>query len=277
MAAWRYGDQFGQRRRKYFAYTAGALVVGGAVIAGGIQVGLFAGAGVNLFNVANFARNVIWSRRTVAHVPTPEGRARVARGQLQSVRVTRARGGVPVLQFDRKLSPGETLETASGMPWWRFDGSPRGRRRLMRGMTIEIPLADSAPALSALLPAINAHGGSRKTVADAVQLLDTRGTYGLLHDLTTAGTTLRWYASETGQLARFPRELRLALEMATHEDQERAAMEGELAALEERWREAEEIAAIADDMFLPRSITDWVSHAHELPQDPAPVERGTIR
>lgn len=39
---------------------------------------------------------------------------------------------------------------------------------------------------------------------------------------------------------------RLALEMAVHEESERRAMEGELAALESAWREAEEIARIAD-------------------------------
>ena len=38
----------------------------------------------------------------------------------------------------------------------------------------------------------------------------------------------------------------LALEMALHEETERRAMEGELAALTEMWRQAEEIAAIAD-------------------------------
>jgi hypothetical protein len=42
---------------------------------------------------------------------------------------------------------------------------------------------------------------------------------------------------------------RLALEMAVHEESERRALEGELALLAEEWKEAEEIAAIADDMF----------------------------
>jgi len=40
----------------------------------------------------------------------------------------------------------------------------------------------------------------------------------------------------------------LALEMALHEEQERRALEGELHALEAAWREAEEIAAIADGL-----------------------------
>jgi hypothetical protein len=41
---------------------------------------------------------------------------------------------------------------------------------------------------------------------------------------------------------------RLALEMAANEDVERRALDGELAELEAAWREAEEIAAIADQL-----------------------------
>ena len=43
---------------------------------------------------------------------------------------------------------------------------------------------------------------------------------------------------------------RIALEIAVNEDAERSAMQGELAALEAAWRDAEEIAAIADEMFV---------------------------
>jgi hypothetical protein len=52
---------------------------------------------------------------------------------------------------------------------------------------------------------------------------------------------------------------RVALEMAAHEDAERRALEGELAQLEEAWREAEEVAAIADAMFLPAEVEDGVA------------------
>ena len=48
-----------------------------------------------------------------------------------------------------------------------------------------------------------------------------------------------------------PRPTRLALEMALHEEQERRALEGELWILEQAWKEAEEIAAIADNLLLP--------------------------
>jgi hypothetical protein len=55
-----------------------------------------------------------------------------------------------------------------------------------------------------------------------------------------------------------PRD-RLALEMALHEESERRAMDGELAALELAWAEAEQIAKIADDMFLPASIDEQLN------------------
>jgi hypothetical protein len=43
--------------------------------------------------------------------------------------------------------------------------------------------------------------------------------------------------------------------MASHEETERRALEGELKQLEATWREAEEIAGISDEMFLPQGIS----------------------
>jgi hypothetical protein len=51
-------------------------------------------------------------------------------------------------------------------------------------------------------------------------------------------------------------EPRLALEMALHESTERAVLDGELGALEDAWREADEIAAIADNLLVPPGITE---------------------
>jgi hypothetical protein len=53
-----------------------------------------------------------------------------------------------------------------------------------------------------------------------------------------------------------PQQHRLALEMALHEEAERRAIQGELDGLERAWREAEEIAGIADSMFLPESVDE---------------------
>ena len=51
-----------------------------------------------------------------------------------------------------------------------------------------------------------------------------------------------------------PLEMRIALEMICHEDQERRALEGELHELEAMWRDAERIASIADNLLLPSSV-----------------------
>jgi hypothetical protein len=51
-----------------------------------------------------------------------------------------------------------------------------------------------------------------------------------------------------GALLHLPRVYRLALEMSLHERSEQYALEQEMAALERDWREAEEIAAIADHL-----------------------------
>ena len=52
-----------------------------------------------------------------------------------------------------------------------------------------------------------------------------------------------------GAIHRLPGTHRLALEMALHESSEQEALEGDLAPLEKAWREAEEIAAIADNLL----------------------------
>ena len=56
-----------------------------------------------------------------------------------------------------------------------------------------------------------------------------------------------------------PAPLRFALEMATHEENERRAMQGELAKLEEEWRRAEEIAAFADALAVPPAVNRRVA------------------
>ena len=63
-------------------------------------------------------------------------------------------------------------------------------------------------------------------------------------------------SSET-PLYRLPAEDRLALEMATNEDVERRALQGELTELKEAWKEAEEIAAIADNLLVSDAFEEF--------------------
>ena len=61
-----------------------------------------------------------------------------------------------------------------------------------------------------------------------------------------------------GAMSLLPVE-RLALEMAVHEEAERRALEGELSRLADEWKEAEEIAAIADNLFVTPDADAWIS------------------
>ncbi|MYH08770.1 MAG: hypothetical protein F4143_01135 [Gemmatimonadales bacterium] len=73
-----------------------------------------------------------------------------------------------------------------------------------------------------------------------------------------------------GTLAGLKVDVRLAVEMATHEQAEREALEGELKELEARWREAEEIARIADNLLVPESVDGFIaSERSQIDDDPA--------
>jgi hypothetical protein len=88
---------------------------------------------------------------------------------------------------------------------------------------------------------IEAAGGAESFFRRAAQRVDRHEAYAL-------------FRPYDHRVQKSPPELRLAIEMAAHEETERRALEGELAALEADWREAEEIAAIADDLLLPPSL-----------------------
>lgn len=128
--------------------------------------------------------------------------------------------------------------------------------------------ADAMRAASQILAFVNGAGGSRRTVAGALGLLDvpasltaaSRSTFADLARATQRSEyRARWAGEPIGSLGELRPELRLALEMAAHEEQERRAMDGELAELERAWRTAEEIAAIADDLLLPASMDDQLA------------------
>jgi hypothetical protein len=64
-------------------------------------------------------------------------------------------------------------------------------------------------------------------------------------------------SEEQTPLFRLPAVDRLALEMAANEDIERRAMRGELDALETAWKDAEEIATIADELFADNVLDEF--------------------
>ncbi|MGZ8493517.1 MAG: hypothetical protein ACXWZS_15060, partial [Gemmatirosa sp.] len=105
-------------------------------------------------------------------------------------------------------------------------------------------------ALGMLLARANAWGASSGQVREAVHAIDERGdALGWLHAAarrsSRPGGRVMAEWRRVGAFALTPVE-RLAVEMALHEEQERRVLEGELELLAEAWRDAEEIAGIAD-------------------------------
>ena len=118
---------------------------------------------------------------------------------------------------------------------------------------------DAVRAAGALLPRLNSGGGSAEQVQRAVGIVEESVSPAELfsraaRDLRDRSANSWGDPRRRSALKRVPLATRLALEMATHEESERRALEGELYLLEEAWKQAEEVAAIADDMFLPASV-----------------------
>ncbi|MGI8507856.1 MAG: hypothetical protein ACR2MQ_00865 [Gemmatimonadaceae bacterium] len=263
MAAWRYGDQFGKRQRRYWTMTgAGALAIG-AVLVGHFEFGLLAGVSANAFNVVNLPTQVIRKHRIVARVPTPQGRVEVSRFLLKKAKIVRSTEHPWMLEFQHATRAVRSLPIKP-QDWWRYTPANRRAGSLSSvfhpSRTVRVAPDQAGAALGALLPAINARGASKSKVASAVDLIEyAKGPDKLLaHAAAFASKPHSWNAMAQGTLGSLPSELRLALEMVTHEDDERRALEGELAQLEQRWKEAEEVADISDNMFVPSSVTDWI-------------------
>jgi len=243
MAAWRYGDQFGRRRRRQYLIGAGVVAAAGAVVVAGPMLGIIgAGAISPVWNIGNSIVQVYRAKKLIS-VPAPDGL--VLRTRLADV--GRIRLGI---EEDTLRLSVPVVPQGGTTPWWRY--SKVRETRVLEG--------DAAVrAAGALLPLVNRSGGSAADVQRAVGLVEEAETPERL--FTNAAHTL---AARSGSgfgdvrrrtsLRRVPLATRLALEMAAHEDSERRALEGELYLLEEAWKQAEEIAAIADDMFLPQSV-----------------------
>ena len=258
LAAWRYGDQLGRRHRRHLLLAGGAAAALTAALVGGPVAGLYTFGSIQGLGTA--AQLYLFYRtyhQVVARVPaeTRDGARVFELTRMHAYRSGLIRDGRGdwALQLAHK-GPGERVA--------------RGR---FRGQTFDTPVTtiDGEAALRVagrILPHVNEEGGSARQVRDAVRLVEQAGS---VHGCFTramqesidssrpfASMGLKSARGLPGSLAALPREVRLALEMAAHEESERRAMEGELAELERAWQEAEEIAAIADGLLLPEGSGD---------------------
>ena len=245
MAAWRYGDQFGRRRVKRFAMVGGVAVIAGGVVLLGPVSALVGAVGAPMFlPLFNLLSGVpsIYRSRTRLPIGLEDGTmVRVPLDKLDKVTLKSDEHGI-------------VLGLKAYTPWWHYDDGGAGEYQLHGDVAIR--------AAGVLLPRMNLAGGSRKEVLAAVDVLEQAGgdQSRLFHNVMSVIATRKahWiYSTSTpNALSGMLTTSRLALEMAAHEDSERRALEGELHELETAWKDAEEIAGIADDMFLPESVSN---------------------
>jgi hypothetical protein len=222
MAAWRYGPQLNRRRRRALLAAGSAVAIVGGALVGGVVLGVAASVPIT----------VAWNARAlVQQLGGHQVIARIPAGSRHAFTVRRAAAAKSLIE------PGE----APGS--WRLHLHHDGGVRFFEGPA-------GLRAARHLLAGVNQFGATSAQVRGAVDMLSV---------VTDPAEYFPFVAARQrtlGGLAvtRLPHSVRLALEMAAHDEVERRAMEGELHELAEAWRQAEEIAAIADDLFLPPSV-----------------------
>jgi len=224
-AAWRYGDQLGRRRRAAFVKVGIGLGALGAVAVGGAVAGI--GIGSFGWIIGQMGERIVKGspERIVARLTVPDAGEIKVRGKHL----------------------GLLTIVGLGESTWKLGVPHRKDIVTLQGDT-------AVRALGKLLPQLNRFGGSRQRVSEAVSLIERETDPLRFFDVAARQATNRG----KHVISKFPEAMRLALEMAAHEDTERRALEGELALLEQAWKEAEEVAAIADNMFLPSFVEDWM-------------------
>ncbi len=254
-AAWRYGDQFGRRRKRAIAYTAAGIAGAGILVAGGAAAGISMGGGW-----WGMSQLVKWinGERTATRLRNDDGEQ--IRVQLKHLERSRL---VP------SDSPeGWELHVKHTLGWSAGFSQTDDQLMVLTG-----PRAIAVGGK--LMARANRRGGKKETIVQAVQRIEaaghpeaflveaTREAARLRAEKTKESTKRKKKKKETdaGTLAKLPGDIRLAVEMATQEEAERRAMEGELAILEEAWRQAEEIAGIADNLLVPQSVEDFLEEA----------------
>ena len=244
-AAWRYGREFLRRR-----VAVEATIAYNAFVAAYDALVIFFTGGEK--------------QRVVARVRSEDGaHLPLTRQDMKEVRLVTADAPEGwILRVPHRVGLAQ-------QEWWSEYAGPYGE-------TIELSGSTALRAAGKILPKVNPYGGNDRHVRGAVDLVEDQRT---LERVFAAASRQPGYETGPYLFDRDPSvlktmrpEIRLALEMAAHEETERRAFEGELKELEEAWREAEQIAAIADRLLIPEEIEEWIRQ-HRKEQAPAKIPR----
>ncbi len=226
-AAWRYGDQFGRRRKRAILYGIGGMAVFGGIVVGGAATGVISGA---LLAQSGSFWNLWANGRTLVRLRTDDGR--VLRLKSPDLLGTRQRPAEDGEGFRLQVRKAKKTEWFTG---------PEAERMVAQ-----------------IVPKMNRMGGKPNTVQAAVREIEELGhPEDFLADIVR-GNRFQDRNGVPGYINKMSAHRKLALEMALHEEQERRALEGELWRLERAWEEAEEIAAISDGLLLPERTEELI-------------------
>jgi hypothetical protein len=250
-AAWRYGRRF-MRRHTHTQLAAGAAVVaaGAGAIAfapilvpmlsfGAISIVIIPGVTTILGTIpvvgALAIRDYLQHDRVIGRLPVRGGLTSWPKAAVATVRAKHARAAK--LEVRGRDPASVSLDLPHDGGWVHYDGF------------------EALQAASTLIAGANRFGAPASQVEDAVKRVEQLGdaaTY--LRAASTLGEARNSRMTSLINIWRGLGTMRLssseclALEMALHEESERRALEGELAILEDAWKEAEEIASLADSL-----------------------------
>ena len=256
-AAWRYGEQLRNRRRRRVALARGAGIAAAAVALPVAVPAIAAGAAAAAWVIggmaaAGVARSFLKGVSGFFAPPWALMYANMKDDLLSERVLTHVPAGRRVLTIRIKHLRDAELES-------RGDGALPALRVVHDSGDYAFEGAQALRAAGLLLAHANWRGASAREVDAAVRRIDQAGdAVHLLSSTAEVAQRLRgrrlmagWRELDTLNVSYVER---LALEMAVHEEAEHHALDGELRALETAWREAEEIGAIADGLFVPDSV-----------------------
>jgi hypothetical protein len=230
-AAWRYGDQFGRRRKRAMMWTGAGIVAVGAVVAGSAALGGGVMGGVHMIPQA------------MANIPV---RARI---KTKDGRVLKVR--------KQNLEKARFLVDPEQRGWAVYVKHSKGEDTFEGEEAVHVT--------GFLLPGLNEMIGTKPVIQEAVDRIEESGDPEVY--LRSVSDEVRrqverdsdaLFKKKPGLINRLPKPTKLAIEMAVHEEHERRALAGELLELEAAWRQAEEIAKIADNMFVPQETEEFI-------------------
>jgi len=240
-AAWRYGSSFLRRYRHRALNTArnAGLLAAAPVAALALgPVGALACAGAAAVAAANLWRS-------------------------PALRIGFERGEELLLSLHHVVRSRLVRDDESSEGWALVVGHLKERRSLRLARigrrfqedSVTLTGAEARMAATLILPTLNAGGGTDTDVTEAVRWLEVGGGPArAIGNFARSGLVRPPLVSQLEPVSSMHPGVRLALEMALHEDEERRALSGELSVLHWAWRYEERLAAIADRLGLPEDL-----------------------